>query len=203
MGSIQNPVGRGPTDPLEPTRGVEPVGRDRPFREERRPKQSGEKPPDGKLGVFAFLLQAFHQLVDFVLQKRHSSKEIAAYEHLLSLKAIFETLKMEDRSQDTALLEKLSQIWRHLLEDCLHLEAELANSLMKKLVKKIQDFPEGQTHTFGYYLSEYIDEKWIPFPYMELIQTIHLEHEKDPPSSSLSQWSSLIDEILVLLKPDE
>ncbi|PIS02637.1 MAG: hypothetical protein COT85_04265 [Chlamydiae bacterium CG10_big_fil_rev_8_21_14_0_10_42_34] len=203
MGSIQNPVGRGPRDPLEPTRRVDPVSEDKRNRH-NRPQKPNSGPPDEKFGIFAFLLQAFNQLVEFVLEKSGSfkSSETQANKNLQALKSLFEILKIEDRSQDLQFLGELSTIWRQILEDSLHFKNDFISPLFKKLINNIQRYPENLPHTFGYYLSEYADQKWIPFPYMELIQTIHTEHTKNPTSSLLNEWTSIIDEIALLLKPE-
>ncbi len=190
MGSYQNPVG-GP-DPFRSDR----IG-DRQTPGDQPPE---EPPPKGKQGVAAQLLQILQKAVDFFLEKHADTKstEVEARKNLADLKKSFEILKKEDRSQDVDFLNDLSKIWNQALANTLHLD-EAASLQFKVLAKKILHYPENQTHTFGYYLTEYAGQKWVPFPYMELVQKIHSEHEKNPPSSPLTEWTRLIDEVIDLL----
>jgi hypothetical protein len=199
MGSINNPVGRGPRDPIDSPFHVEPVDEDKLAKHERE-REPDEGPPDEKLGIASFLLQLFHKVVDFFLEGKAHSSAALAKENLLKLKTSLEILKKEDRSQDMEFLSHLAKMWRQSLEDSLHFTNNETALKFKTLAKKIQHYPENQTHTFGYYLAEYINPKWIPFPYMELIQKIHTEHENNPTSSSLAEWTNLIDEIASLLQ---
>jgi hypothetical protein len=73
---------------------------------------------------------------------------------------------------------------------------------MRSLIDAIQHYPERQQHSLGYYLSEYAGQKWLPFPYMEMIQKIHAEHLKNPTESALAQWTHRIDRLLSLLKSE-
>ncbi len=200
MGSYQNPVG-GSRDPYEKLR-VEPIEEDKLTKEDR-PKRPAEEAPPEKVGTLAYLLQTLRNVVTFFLVAPQGAASREMRDTLLLLKASFEILKREDRSQDIGFLNKLSHIWLEVLEGALHphRDSPIAEKT-KSLIKKIQHYPERHPHTLGYYLSEYAGQKWIPFPYMELIQKLHLDHEKNPPLSALTEWTSLIDGILSLLKID-
>jgi hypothetical protein len=190
MGSYQNPVS-GP-DPYRTDRiGDSPKQGDEP---------PGGPPPKGKEGLAAQILQVLQKALDYFIEKHTGTKsaEIEARKNLTALKKAFEILKNEDRSQDVDFLNELAKIWNQVLETTLHLDAEVS-APFKILAKKILHYPENQTHTLGYYLTEYAGQKWVPFPYMELIQKIHSEHEKNPSSSPLTEWVQLIDEALSLL----
>lgn len=203
MGSYQNPVG-GSRDPYDKLR-VEPIEEDKLTKNDRR-KPPVEKSSDEKLGAAAYLLQAFRSIVDFFLESPSMAKSVEkdARENLLRLKEAFEILKKQDRSQDIQFLNDLSKIWQHVLEDCLRFNRDSSVAeQFKALVKKIQHYPPGQPHTFGYYLAEYAGQKWIPFPYMELVQKLHNDHEKNPTVSALVQWTVLIDELISLLKIEQ
>lgn len=186
MNSYQNPVT--PPDPYDRYR-IEPVGEDK--REKERGYGGGGEPPDEKYGLFAQLLKTLYQMVTGLLrgERRAEKRDTAS---LRSLKMAFETLKREDRSEDIAFLHHLSQTWLHLVEEGIQQAKEL-----KELIQKIERYPENQAHTFGYYLSEFAGQKWIPFPYMELIQQIHAEHQKYPEISALTEWTRLLDDLLL------
>jgi hypothetical protein len=195
MTTPTNPVG-GPKDPYDRTYERVESSRDQP--RERRKEEAFDK----KIGLAAYLLQLFRKSVDYFLELPKSAKstEEAIKQNLLLLKACFQTLKIEDRSQDVDFLNQMGIIWRHALENALQLKKDAARETFKLLAKKIQHYPENYTHTFGYYLSENTNQKWVPFPYMELVQKIHVEHVKSPPSSPLEEWSLHIDKILSLLQ---
>ncbi len=201
MSSSQIPIGGGgPRDPYEKFR-VERIEEDKLTKGES-PKLPEKGPPNEKLGIAAYLLQLLRKTVDFFLEKSGTSQsiELDIRENLLLLKASFEILKKEDRSQDVEFLNQLSKIWRRALEDALHFKNDAIAFKFKVLVNKIQHYPENQPHTFGYYMMENANQKWIPFPYMELIQKVHKEHERSPATSALTEWIILLDELTTLLK---
>ncbi len=116
---------------------------------------------------------------------------------LLLLKASFETMMNEDRSQDAQFLKQLSKLWQETLEHSVKLQSQTPwAKQLKQFIKDIESFPENEEHTFGYYLDEFAGQAWLPFPYMELIQKLHHQHELDPPSSLLTRWTQMIEEIL-------
>ena len=197
MGSIQNPVG--PPDPFDKLR-IERIEEEERTKGER-PKNGDEGPPKEQLAIAAFLLQMLRKAIDALLEKSSPSQreEKGVKENLVLLKTSFETLKREDRSQDAPFLGQLSKIWRHSLEDSIHFKSEEVASKFKLLVKKIQHYPNNERYTFGYYLAENSAQKWVPFPYMELIRIIHMEYRKNPASSPLAEWTLLLDEIISLL----
>ena len=120
-----------------------------------------------------------------------------ARENLLLIKAAFEIMKREDRSQDALFLKRLSNLWQTALEHSIELQTKnLKAQQLKAFIKDIENYPENEGHTFGYYLDEYAGQKWLPFPYMELIQSLHHQYEIDPESSLLSRWTRMIEEIL-------
>lgn len=194
MDSYQNPVT--PPDPYERYH-IDAVERERQAREQMG---GGDEPPEEKRGLAAFFLNLLNKILDLLLSasEKGARAEKKAFESLRSLKAAFEILKKEDRSEDIQFLNHLSKVWQGVLEDALNLQRDSALSAEhKSLIKKIQHFPEHQAHTLGYYLSEYAGQKWIPFPYMELIQKIHSEHEKRSDVSALAEWTALIDRLLL------
>lgn len=195
MGFNKDPV-RGVPDPYDRYR-AEPIGERQTKRDSFGPKKD---PPEDKEGLIAHLVNILEKGVNAVLEKISHltsggpSKKTALH----TLKALFEVLKNEDRSQDIDYLKELSSTWNRVMEESLEFR-ENAEIIFQELIKKILYYPEGQTHTFGYYLTEYAGQKWIPFPYMDLIKNLHSEHEKNPSFSSLTEWTRLINDTLSLL----
>jgi hypothetical protein len=193
MGFYQNPIG--PVDPFDPYR-VEGASE----KQNKELPPPDDKPPKNKKGIVAELLHILKKAVDYFLQEHTEIKTATTgiRSQLLLLKKYFIILQNEDRSQDVNFLNELSVVWNRIQEESLNLEEREALPF-KLLTKKILSYPENQLHTFGYYLKEYAGQKWVPFPYMELIQKIHYEHENIPNGSALSEWVHLIDEIIKLL----
>jgi hypothetical protein len=158
----------------------------------RDPAKGPEYPPEDDrslpIKVAAYLLQMFKKIIDALSEEKEPSSELN--KTLIEFKTFLETLQKEDRSQDASLLNAGSKIWHELLS------SDQIDPRLTILIKGIQKYPDDTPHTFGYYLTENTKENWIPFPYMELIQKMHREHEKNPTQSTLASWTSLLDEIL-------
>jgi hypothetical protein len=198
MGSFRNPVG--PPDPFDKYR-VEEVG-DKQAKRDLPEDREEEHLPENHGWLAAYLIQTLQKMVNFFLERYAKGKVegTGAKENLQSLKKCFEILKNEDRSEDVNFLNHLAKNWNQAVEDSFHFDKETVSSKFRELVKKILHYPENQTHTFGYYLTEYAGQKWVPFPYMELIAKIHFEHKKNPLSSALTEWTLLLDEVLEAMK---
>lgn len=192
--SSKSPIGPQPPDPYKGYR-VEPIEKDK-----KTPGDRFKPPEEPKASstLAAHLLFLFHKLLDFFGGKKEGGGS-AVENHLLALKQLLEILKSEDRSQDVSFLNSLSEIWHQLLEDLPLLETgPLLPLPFRQFIKEMELYPEGQEHTLGYYLAEYAGQKWLPFPYMELIQQLHAQHQKEPTSSALTRWVGYIN---VLLNP--
>lgn len=189
----QNPVG-GVPDPYEKYR-VEGLGG---YSSGGGPP--GEEPPKDKRGLATRLIQVLQKAIDSFLERLGGSPphKAAIEASVSSLKTLLEILKQEDKSQDVRFLNDLSKSWNEAIQNSLEYNGE-ALLIFKLFVKKILHYPEGQPHTFGYYLIEYAGQKWVPFPYMELVQKIHKEHEKSPATSPLTEWTRLLGDVINLL----
>lgn len=187
-------------DPLERYYRVEELER---IRWEEEKKGKGPPPPDQpepSPGWTAFILLLFDKLFNYLSQSVWKGMESgslkSARETLLLIKSSFEMMMNEDRSQDAQFLKQLSKLWQEALEHSIELSQTGWSKQLKRFIKDIESYPENEEHTFGYYLDEFAGQSWLPFPYMELIQKLHHQHELDPPSSLLTRWTRMIEEIL-------
>ncbi len=112
------------------------------------------------------------------------------------LKAL-EKLKTTDYSEDTVYLNFFSKAWHKFLEDTLQFQKDKKIFIeVEAFIEDLADYPKGEAHSFGYYLSEYAGSKWLPFPFMELLQNLHRDHKSEPKISQLSKWTERLREII-------
>ena len=132
------------------------------------------------------------------------SAESDVREHLILLKSSLDILKQEDHSQDSPFLNRLSMQWHQLLEDVLRFRRQTPLSIqMRAFIKELQHHPERHEHSLGYYLTEYAGQKWLPFPYMEMIQRLHAQHQKILDASILTRWTQELESMIQILNPSE
>jgi hypothetical protein len=118
-----------------------------------------------------------------------------------AFKKLLEILASEDTSHQPEFAEHLSELWHAILEGCNQIDASRTHAIdtIHKLVffiSQVENFPLGADHTLGYYFSQYAGKDWTPFPFMQLLQGLHLEYQASPPISVLYNWISLLDDIL-------
>lgn len=188
-------IGPNQEDPLGKYYRVEEIERIR--LDERRGGREPPGPPDEPKPGFAaslfLLLQTAWNFLSGSIQKGlRGASAASARDTLLLLKAALETMMQEDRSQDSQFLKQISGLWLQLLEESLSLNSKP----LKRFIKDVENHPDDEEHTFGYYLEEFAGQTWLPFPYMELIHNLHHHHELDPSSSLLTRWTRMIEEIL-------
>jgi hypothetical protein len=198
------PTGPGSTDPYDQYK-VEKI--------EKNPSPSAapEKPPQEphpKTTFAAFLslllkkiINLFEETTD---QGLRSSSEHDIQKHLIALKAILDTLKDQDMSQNSLFLNQFAESWHQLLEDVFRFRRETTLSIeMRSFISEFQHYPKGQQHTLGYYLTEFAGKHWLPFPYMDIIRQLHQEHQSRAQNSTLTRWSLAIDQMISLLSSPE
>ena len=198
MDSFENPIGSQQRDPYEHYK-VEPVDPD------KKGKEEFEESEPKKWALAAFLAVQLQRVVDYLqntLEKGLSAKEETEIrENLLCFKAALDILKAEDRGEDALFLNRLADFWHKMSEDSRRFKknAPLAAQFIA-FIQSIKDYPPHEEHTLGYYLTEHAGEKWIPFPYMELIHRLHTDHQNAPASSPLSIWSKQLDRMIEQLQ---
>ncbi len=196
MSSIQPPSQNRPKDPYKYK--VEET-QDRQNKEEF--SQDTVPPHVKRSAIFSYLLILFYKLLNLFESKSHEGlspeEELEIKNDLSVFKTALLLLQREDRSQDSFFLNQLSKLWQIVLKD--HTRFQKKTPLAAQfddLIMEMQSYPQTQDHTFGYYLNECTGQKWLPFPYMEMVQTIHLHSQRDPASSPLVRWISQIEDIM-------
>lgn len=191
-----------PTNPSQPP---DPYERYRVEAIEKDKKEKESYPQRQERSIFgAFLLSLFRKFLEIFLQPSEqgltSTSEKEIKKALSSFKESLEILKREDMSQDETFLNQVAGQWHRILEEAIKFQktTPLANQYAT-FIKEIESYPEKTEHTFGYYLMEYAGQEWLPFPFIELVQKIHLEHQKNPSTSHLNRWTSQINSLLEAL----
>ncbi len=125
-------------------------------------------------------------------------------QYLSALKKGFKRLTEEDLSFDPAYIEQLSKAWLSLLEAFSSLELmerrkkeEIRH--VKLFLNAIGSFPPKEEHSIGFYLTEFADRKWLPFPFVDLLHSLYEEHQSSPAESHLNLWTLEIDKLIDLL----
>lgn len=148
-----------------------------------------------------FLL--LHKKIDDLLESTKnkfivSDKDLGQI--LEQFKSLFQNLMMTDISQDYRYAEALSNNWHTLLEIIELLEnAKLPHPCLGSLqlfVKKLFNYPQKRDHTMGYYLTEHTGEKWIPFPFMDILSKLHEDALIKKTKSTLHDWVLTLSKIL-------
>lgn len=191
---IENPVGDRKTDLYERYR-VDQLEYEKRDREGKFVQKFSEKRPFFLIGLLQYLYRKVLQILS--LNTKIDCK------NLYALLRVLQILEKEDRSQDSEFLSDFSFLWEKIHEDALVLRKKTtAYSAFRKWILKIDSYPEGAEYSLGYYLSRQAGGKWFPFPYMELVQKLHRQHQKNPTSSFLVQWTLALEALIDLLQHD-
>jgi hypothetical protein len=180
---------------------VNPIEKDRKDKEE---PYTGWKYTT-RFQVFATLVSFFKKILNSLSLKDKDQLVLIEQQHLLAHLLAFRTmlfiLSSEDQSHNPEFTQKLTELWHKLQDDCnsLSYTRQPESEVLTKInffITQIKNYPPNADHTLGYYLTEYAGKEWIPFPFMEMLQTLHEESQAHPAQSHLNQWISLINDIL-------
>lgn len=107
------------------------------------------------------------------------------YNHLNELTKI-------NQSKNSTYSATLTSLWNELLQ----FAAKNPSPELTSLIQEIQSYPKGAKYSLGYYLSEYAGKAWFPFPYIELLETLHQGSLDTPKTSPLIKWLHLLEILL-------
>jgi hypothetical protein len=123
----------------------------------------------------------------------------AVLNDLKSINSYFEKLSKENLSQDVKFLAKIAKTWADFLDNYALLSKKNYKDLhsqIKSFIKTINSYPEKTEFSLGYYLAEFAGFKWVPFPYMEILNDLHNEFVKKPGDSHLKKWMNNLEDII-------
>lgn len=204
--SFQPPISGEDHDPFEKFRVAE-IQKEKEARDDLEGSVSAQEKHRSAFAAYASLIfKKFLELFERTTKQGLAAEaEKDVLKHLATFKAALEILKLEDRSQDSPFLNKLSQLWHQMLEDSYSFRRQsLLSSKIRSFIKQLQHYPEHHEHSLGYYLTEYAGQEWLPFPYMEMIRDLHINHKKSSGKSLLTVWSNEIEEMIQIIRlPEE
>lgn len=150
-----------------------------------------------KLAVFLKLqekIEKFFQMKDVIVLQNE------LFSYLKTLKKEFDLLSKTNVSQDITFCEELSKNWHLILDFIIAykdlFKSESLFSELKKLIEEIHKYPENSDHPLGYYLTKFVGGKWLPFPFMEILEKLHEEYLLKGDKSTLAKWTRNIEDIV-------
>jgi len=122
-------------------------------------------------------------------------------ENLLKFKKLLDYLSQKDLSESAEYALKLSDSWCTLLEDFDTIEIMERKNLkevatFREMMDAIKNYPPNSEHRLGYYLVQHAGKDWLPFPFIEILKTLHTEHQTNAKSSTLALWFKQIDAVI-------
>ncbi|MBY0529205.1 MAG: hypothetical protein K2P51_03345 [Rhabdochlamydiaceae bacterium] len=200
MNDFQKPIHRDDPAPFGQIRVNEiqedKKGRDQPY----DPQPFQAKPLN-----FAILVSFFKKFLDLLPLKKRAEdlvlEEQKMFEDVISFRKLLQILAQEDQSHNPEFTQQLSELWHNLIDDCNMIRGAPGNlpesiNKLKNFMSDLSNYPPGADHTLGYYFAESAGQDWIPFPFMELLESLHNESLSNPPQATLTRWLSALTDIL-------
>jgi hypothetical protein len=189
---------------------VQKIEKEKRDKEEVVLKQAKKKNPEALLlgGFLAFAKKIFTFVSSSTVRGKFtfvdSITDLIVY--LDDFKNVLVKLSQTDESQNPEFVQDLSSAWHHLIEALGSLEwmerkKAQENGKIKTFVETLRNYPLAEEHTLGFYLTEFAGRAWLPFPFMQLLQSIHLQYQQEKEKSPLFAWIATLSEIIQTLTP--
>ena len=119
---------------------------------------------------------------------------------LESIRKLLVTLRNKNESKNLKYIEDFSKTWDSFKKTCSPINKTTDNNSIIELkilslIKNVENFPKTEDLTLGYYLSEYNKENWAPFPFMDILETLHNEEQNPLKKGILTYWITLTEEL--------
>ena len=189
----------GGSSPIDPSSRIKPVEKIRP---EERKKDQKPIPVSKKLFLYLAVLQKLQQAIRLFSNTKNKEKveikETPLHKELQTIKSSLESLQAKNLSNDPEFLNYFAFIWLKFLKDfnLFLLKDEKITEIITTFMHEINTFPKDAEFTLGFYLSEFAGYKWIPFPYIDILNNLHIEDQKEKENSHLSKWINTLNELL-------
>lgn len=189
---------------------VQRIEKIRDEQEEELANEAKKKNPEALLlaGFFSFIKKVFV----FLTTNRRRGQAVlidnisGLIQYLTSVKKMLLRLGTEDQGYNPEFVQDLADAWHTLIEATNTFEwmvrknaQEIAK--VKTFIEGVRNFPPGEEHSLGYYLTQFAGKDWLPFPFMDLLNSLHEAYQTDKAKSQLNSWISSLDEIIKGLAP--
>jgi len=172
---------------------------------EEEMKEPPRKSPETILaGAFAAFLKRIFILLSTIKPRGQAVvlstlSDLAAY--LEKFKENLILLSREDQSFNPEFVHNLALSWHALVEavrmmDILERKRKTEVWALQSLVKDIGDYPPKEDHTLGFYMVDFIGKEWLPFPFVELLSSLHADFQVMKEKSTLASWIAAINQII-------
>lgn len=183
-------------DPYENIR-IPPTDKDKKKRDE-------QDQDSGRSKIFATLASYFKKIASLLAPRERetaSAHQHPLIQYLAAFRVQLQTLAKHDASRELSFTERLTELWHKLSDECNSIWAtqEFSSSMksaLKFLLSQVSGYPLGADHTLGFYFDASAGKEWTPLPFMQLLQELHEEYQREPQQSHLAAWVALIDAIL-------
>lgn len=183
---------------------AEQIEKDRRDKEKFKPTESDEK----KILFAAFFYQLKNFFNLFSSPKKFTATVIDkqdAVDHLRQYKYLLKGLGQQNLSHSSDYAAELSDTWQKLVDDFEKLEIMEKQGLVKvsvfrEMIDVMKTYPPDSEHRLGYYLLQQIGKGWLPFPFIEILEGLHKEHQQDTKQSTLTRWIHWIDQTILSLE---
>ncbi|HSW86239.1 MAG TPA: hypothetical protein VLG49_01930 [Rhabdochlamydiaceae bacterium] len=179
--------------------GVSPIEKDKKRKDHLPESTDGDA---SKSFLAAAFIVWFKKFIN-IFSNRLKSQDIAVdqqqlLEDLLAFRKMLQILGNEDQSHNPEFTQQFSELWHNLIDDCNQVESlkqknQLNISQIKLFINSMHSFPSSEEHSLGYYLSKYVGNEWLPFPFMDILHQLHQDYQESVEGSQLNQWVSMLN----------
>lgn len=150
-----------------------------------------------KVHLYALLKNKVEAFLKRGTEKKVFDKELKGI--AIKLKELLINLSVDNLSQNYRFAESFSTNWHLLVRTLQGLEPTVGGSLKQgklgMFIEEVNRYPGDTPFTLGYYLSEFTGEKWLPFPFMDILYALHEDAVIKKEDSLLKKWVGYLESI--------
>lgn len=192
MSDFYNPIHR--VDPFEESKTrIPPVQEGKQSKEEAAPLP--QDPIKYQKMIYGSVVLFYKKLFNTMFFTRRDGTSKTIGEIALAAEKFrdeLSKLKACDETDNPHYAEILSELWESLL-------AAPPNSPLEPFLKLANEYPFGDPHSLGFYLSQHAGDDWLPFPFLEILKKLHQGYILRKSHSELSHLLRLLDQAILQL----
>lgn len=165
---------------------------------ERKKHLDKEKEQSFKPKKKILLIAIFYYFKKFISNflKKSQTEEKLKYLKMgaIEFKKNLNILSTQNMSKDSEFLKNLSSSYKNFLEAYKNLYS-YKNEKIEMLLKDFHNLYYSEEYPLSYYLEKYGEETWHPFPFIDILNKLHIEYQKDKKNSHLYKWISILEDL--------